>query len=298
MSSFWSVWIVVLTVIVIVGNVWLLLANRKSTNGPDKTTGHAYDGIEEYDNPLPAWWFWGFIVSVIWGIGYLIAYPGLGNFQGLLGWSSEGQLQQEIVSAKQKYGPVFERFAALPVEQVARDPQAVQMGQRLFANNCSQCHGVDARGSFGFPNLADKDWLWGGDPAHIQQTVTHGRQGAMPGWKTVIGEQGVRDVAAHVLTLGGRAAVGGDAPAGKAHFDTFCAACHGPGGKGNPAMGAPDLTDDIWLYGGSPLWVQQTIRDGRTGTMPAFGESLEGAKIHLLIAYVYSLSLDDQISSR
>ncbi|MDX9875323.1 MAG: cytochrome-c oxidase, cbb3-type subunit III, partial [Spongiibacteraceae bacterium] len=183
-----------------------------------------------------------------------------------------------------------DRYAAMPIEEVAQDPQARQMGQRLFANNCSQCHGVDARGSFGFPNLTDNDWLWGSSPEQIRQTITHGRQGVMPGWESVLGNKGVVDVTAYVLSLSGREAPAGDINAGEQAYKTVCATCHGPEGKGDIAFGAPNLTDDIWLYGSSPAWIQQTVRYGRNNVMPAFGENLEPAKIHLLVAYVWGLS--------
>jgi cytochrome c oxidase cbb3-type subunit 3 len=291
MSLFWSAWIIVLTTLFTAGITWLLLVNRKSKNSHgDGTTGHAYDGIEEYDNPLPAWWFWGFVLSIVFAVGYVIAYPALGSFPGLLGWTQEGQLQEELDAAQAKYGPLFAALAAKPIPELAQDPQAMKMGQRLFANNCAQCHGSDARGSFGFPNLTDNEWLWGGEPEQIVHTITHGRQGTMPGWSAALGDVGVRQVTAYVTTLSGRQADAADAEAGQKHFGMYCVACHGVDGKGNPALGAPDLTDDVWLYGGSPLMISQTVRAGRNGVMPAHNEILADDKIHVLAAYVYSLS--------
>jgi cytochrome c oxidase cbb3-type subunit 3 len=291
MSPFWSAWIIILTVVCTAGFTWLLFANRKSKNmRPDGTTGHVYDGIEEYDNPLPAWWFYLFVITIVFGVGYVIAYPGLGSFQGLLGWSQEGQLRDEQEAAQAKYGPLFAAYAAQPVPELAQDRQAMKMGQRLFANNCAQCHGADARGSFGFPNLTDDEWLWGGAPEQLVQTIGNGRQGAMPGWSAALGDDGIRQVTAYVVTLGGREADAADAAAGEEKFGMYCVACHGADGKGNPLLGAPDLTDDNWLYGGSPLMIAQTIRTGRNGVMPAHREILSGDKIHLLAAYVYSLS--------
>ncbi len=291
MSAFWSLWIIILTAVTLVGVIWLLLANRKTTHsGPDQTTGHEYDGIQEYDNPLPAWWFYMFVITIVFALGYLVAFPGLGAFKGVLGWSSAGQLQKDAAKAEAQYGPLFAKFASMPIVDVAKDPQALKMGQRLFASNCAQCHGADARGSFGFPNLADNDWLYGGEPDQIEQTIAHGRNGAMPAWESALGNQGVIEVANFVLTLGGREADAKLAEAGQAKFAMFCVGCHGVDGRGNIAMGAPNLTDDVWLYGGSPLMIQQTIRGGRTNMMPEWNNRLGAERVHLLAAYVYSLS--------
>ncbi len=291
MSPFWSAWIIVLTTICTVGVTWVLLANRKSTDkGPEGTTGHVYDGIEEYENPLPAWWFYMFIITIVFGVGYVIAYPGLGSFPGLLGWSQEGQLQKELDRAQEKYGPLFAAYASTPIPELARDPAAMKMGQRLFANNCSTCHGSDGRGSLGFPNLTDGDWLWGSTPERIVESIGSGRQGVMPGWGAALGDDGIRQVTAFVISLSGRDADAADVEAGKGRYMMFCVACHGAEGTGNPLLGAPNLTDDIWLYGGSPLMIQQTVRSGRSGVMPAHRDILGADKVHIVAAYVYSLS--------
>jgi cytochrome c oxidase cbb3-type subunit 3 len=291
MSPFWSAWIIILTTVCTVGVTWVLFANRKSTNkGPDGTTGHEYDGIEEYDNPLPAWWFYMFVIAIIFAVGYVIAYPGLGSFPGLLGWTQENQLQKEIDRAQAQYGPLFAAYADVPIPELAKDPAAMKMGQRLFANNCSTCHGSDGRGSLGFPNLTDADWLWGGEPHRIIETIRDGRQAAMPSWQAALGDDGIRQVTAYVISLSGRDADSADVEAGRNRFGMFCAACHGADGRGNTLLGAPNLTDDIWLYGGSPLMIQQTLRTGRNGVMPAHKEILSADKIHILAAYVYRLS--------
>jgi cytochrome c oxidase cbb3-type subunit 3 len=291
MSAFWSFWIVGLTLIYMAGICWILFANRKTTgSGPDTTTGHSYDGIDEYDNPLPAWWFYLFVISIVFAIGYVIAFPGLGAFQGVLNWSSAGQLQRDVAKADALYGPLFAKYASMPIVDVAKDPQALKMGQRLFASNCAQCHGADARGSLGFPNLTDDDWLYGGASEQIEQTITHGRNGAMPAWEAALGNQGVLEVANYVVTLSGRSADAKLAAAGKAKFAIYCVACHGADGKGNQQIGAPNLTDTVWLYGGSPLMIQQTVRGGRSNTMPIWSERLGPERVHLLAAYVYSLS--------
>lgn len=291
MSSFWSAWIIVLTTISFIGITWLLLANRKiKDNGKDATTGHVYDGIEEYDNPMPAWWIKAFIFTIIFGIGYLIAYPGMGNWKGLLGWTSQGQWQQEIDEANEKYGSVFAQYSATPITELAKDAKAMKMAQRMFANNCSVCHGTDARGTFGFPNLTDNDWLFGGSPEQIKTTITDGRIGQMPSWGNVVGEEGVRELSAYVVSLSGREADQTLASKGSEKFQLFCASCHGKDGKGNYAFGAPNLTDNIWLYGASMGQIQHTINSGRAGAMPAHKELLSADKIHMLSSYVYSLS--------
>jgi len=295
MSTFWSLWIIVIVVVTIGGCTWLLFATRKmkvtgEDTGEAPTTGHVYDGIEEYDNPLPAWWFKMFLGTVIFGVIYLILFPGLGSFGGVLGWTSTGEWQNDVDAADRLYGAKFDQFAASSIEDLAGTPDAMKMGRRLFANNCAVCHGSDARGTYGFPNLTDNDWLYGGTPDKIKETIIHGRAGAMPAWGSVIGEDGIEKVVAYVFSLSGRNLDPARAEAGKTVFATYCAACHGADGKGNQAVGAPNLTDNIWLYGGSPELVKHTIRAGRNGVMPAQGEKLKANKIHLLAAYVYSLS--------
>ncbi|HDS1738105.1 cytochrome-c oxidase, cbb3-type subunit III [Pseudomonas sp. BP8] len=302
MTTFWSTYISVLTLGSLIGLTWLLLSTRKgqSSDTTDQTMGHSFDGIEEYDNPLPKWWFWLFVGTLAFGVGYLILYPGLGNWKGILpgyenGWTQVNEWQREMDKADARFGPIFAKFAAMPVEEVAKDPQALKMGGRLFASNCSVCHGSDAKGAYGFPNLTDSDWRWGGDPETIKASIMSGRHGVMPGWAEVIGEQGVADVAAFVLTsMDGRSLPEGakaDPLKGQEIFAGNCVACHGPEGKGTPTMGAPDLTHpQAFIYGSSFAQLQQTIRYGRQGQMPA-QEDIQGHdKVHLLAAYVYSLS--------
>lgn len=294
MSAFWSAWVTVITLAVIFGCTWLLLATRKSEKfkeTTEETVGHAFDGIEEFDNPLPQWWFYMFVATVIFGLGYLMLYPGLGNFKGLLGWTSHNQWEREMQHAEEVYRPVFAEFATLSIEELQDKPEGLKMGQRMFANNCSVCHGSAGTGAIGFPNLTDNDWLYGGDPATIKQTITAGRNGGMPAWGDVLGEDGVRDVASYVMTLSGKEAVAGtDVTNGQKQFQALCTACHAPDGTGMHALGAPNLTDDIWLYGGDFKQVAHTIRAGRAGVMPAQKDLLSDDKIHLITAYVYSLS--------
>jgi cytochrome c oxidase cbb3-type subunit 3 len=322
MSSFWSIWISVLTLGTLVGCYLVLRWCLKNNTGvkEGESMGHSFDGIEELNNPIPKWWSTFFLLTIIWGFGYLLLYPGLGNWDGLLGWKSsnqglmnleeskaqvlaskaEGKIVQydrEIAAADAKFGPIFDAYAARSIEDLASDNKALKVGQRLFLQNCSQCHGSDANGSTGFPNLADKDWLYGGSPEVIKQSIMHGRTAAgMMSWEATLGgEQGVKDVAAYVLSLSGRQVDEHAAAVGKVKF-AMCMGCHGVEGKGSLAMGitlgAPNLTDNTWLYGGSPRRVEESIRNGRAGVMPAWKDILGEEKVHLISAYVYSLSQD------
>ena len=291
MASFWSYWIIILTSITIVGITWILFANRKrEQQSTDKTTGHVYDGIEELDNPLPAWWFYMFVITIVWGVGYLIIYPGMGNFAGAIGWTQVGQYDKEVAKAEEKYRHVRDRYLALPIAEIADDPAVRKMGMRMFANNCAQCHGADAGGAYGFPNLRDDDWIYGGDPDTIKATLVNGRQAVMPAWGSVIGDDGIADVTQYVLGLNGRDVDEAKAASGETVFATYCAACHAADGTGNPALGAPNLTNGVWLYGGSAEQIAQTLRAGRNGMMPAFKDTLSEDKIHILTAYVYGLN--------
>ena len=298
MTSFWSWYVVILTTGTLLALTWLIFATRKGqrSDTTDQTVGHVYDGIEEYDNPLPRWWFMLFVGTIIFAVGYLVLYPGMGNWKGILpgydgGWTSTKQYEREITKADDKYGPIFSKYAAMSIEEVAKDEQALKMGGRLFASNCSVCHGSDAKGSHGFPNLTDNDWIWGGDAETIKLTILKGRNAAMPGWEAALGNDGIKNVTGYVRSLSGlKNPEGVDLEAGQKSFNTMCVACHGADAKGNPMLGAPNLSDRIWLYGSSFAQVQQTIRHGRNGQMPAQEDFLGNDKVHLLAAYVYSLS--------
>lgn len=268
---------------------FLILYMNRSTRNPGKTTGHNYDGIEEYDNPLPAWWFWGFVISILFGIGYLLYYPGLGNFAGLGGWSQVGALTESQDVADERYGPLFAQYSAIAVDDLATDPAAMRMGRRLFATNCAVCHGTAGTGSDGFPNLTDNDWHWGSSADEIKTTILQGRQAMMPAWGPALQDQGVTEVAEYVEQLAGRDVDPAIAAAGKTRYDMFCVACHGPEGGGQPMLGAPALNNESWLYGNSRLRIEDIIRNGRNGQMPAFAERLGQDKVHILAAYVRSL---------
>jgi len=295
MSMFWNFWIVGLTLINLALILWVLLANRKvavkdDADPENRTTGHVYDGIEEFDNPLPKWWFQMFIVTMLFAVAYLALYPGLGSWQGFLGWTSVNQLEAQQEKALEQHQLSYGVYSQMSVEALADEPRAIKMASRIFSNNCAVCHGADGSGSLGFPNLTDNDWLYGGSPENIKETLVNGRQAAMPAWSSLLGEKGIAQVADYVLSLSGQKHDAELAAVGEKVFATNCVACHGNDGKGLHALGAPNLTDDIWLYGGEPADIRQTLRHGRNGKMPAQKERLREDKIHLLTAYVYSLS--------
>ena len=293
MSDFWSGYVAVITIANILACYWLIKWASKPTPNEaaqGDVTGHKWDGdLEEYNNPLPRWWLWLFYFTIVFGFVYLALYPGLGNYKGTLNWSQTGQYDEEIQYAKKTYDPIFAEFAKKDIESLAKDENAKKVGQRLFLNYCATCHASDAGGARGFPNLADNDWLWGGDAADIKTTIMNGRIGAMPPWEAALGADGVKNVAQYVISLSGRNHDAEAAKAGKAQFDMMCVACHGTDGKGNKLMGAPNLTDNTWLYGGSAGVIEQTIAKGRSGVMPAHGDFLGNDKVHLLSAYIYSL---------
>lgn len=293
MSQAWSWYVALLSLANILACVWLIRWTAKKRPGdtaPSDTTGHEWDGLTEYNNPMPRWWLGLFYITIAFALGYLLLYPGLGNFKGLLGWSQISAYEAEVHAVESDVAPLFAKYAATPIPDLARDPAAMATGRRLFVSNCAVCHGADGRGGRGFPNLADDSWQWGGTPQQIVQTITHGRMAAMIPWGASIGEDGVKATAAYVRSLGGHDGEPALIGAGKATFETFCIACHGPGGKGNPMLGAPDLTDDYWLYGSSEPIIQASIRDGRMGVMPAQKDLLGAERIHVLAAYVYGLS--------
>jgi cytochrome c oxidase cbb3-type subunit III len=288
----WSVYVIALVVITLGGCAWLLLANRRATRddgAPGTMHEHEYDGLREYNNPMPAWWMWLFVGTLLWAPLYFLLYPGFGHFRGLLGWSSQGQYEAEVAAADARFGPLFARFVGTPLDELARDEQATEIGGRLFAHHCAQCHGSDARGGRGYPNLTDGDWLYGGEPERVVQTITSGRIGNMPGLGPVVGAEGVKNLAQYVLALSGRPHDAERAAAAAGQFAQICAACHGADGRGNQAVGAPNLTDDIWLHGGRVEDIEAQIESGRLNQMPAHGDQIGPEKIHLLAAYVLSL---------
>ncbi|WP_020409775.1 cytochrome-c oxidase, cbb3-type subunit III [Hahella ganghwensis] len=298
MNSFWTGWISFIVLGSIFGCAWLLWATRKSQRfhtETEETMGHTFDGIEEYDNPMPKWWLWLFLLTIVFGLVYLALYPGLGSYKGYFGWTSTGQWEDEVAAAKAKYDPIYAELAATPIEELVQNDDALIMGKRLFLNNCAVCHGSAAHGAFGFPNLTDNDWLYGGSPDKIKETITNGRNAAMPAWESIVGVEGVKDLAHYVRSLSGQQNIDANkAEAGAALFQANCVACHGADGKGNHALGAPNLTDGIWLYGGTQQAVEMTLKAGRNGVMPSFKQTLGDERIHLVAAYVYSLSKEEK----
>jgi cytochrome c oxidase cbb3-type subunit 3 len=292
MSPALTIFIVIGTSLNVLGCAWLIWWTARSR--PDEVArgeviNHVWDGdLQERNNPMPRWWLILFWLTIVFCFVYLALYPGMGRFGGILGWSKQGQYEHEMASANQQYAPIYAAFAGRDVVDLAKDPKALALGHSLFLNNCINCHGSDARGAIGFPNLTDNDWLYGGEPQNIVDSITHGRQGMMPPLGAALGPQGVDELVAYVLNLGGREAPADKVEAGKARF-VLCAACHGADGRGNQTIGAPNLTDDIWLYGGSAAAIRQSIVDGRHGQMPVH-QWLGDDKIRLLAAYVYSLS--------
>lgn len=287
----WSFYIAIITVasLLACGLLLKLMSTRKLAPGEKPgTTGHTWDeDLREWHNPMPGWWMWLFYITIVFALGYLILYPGLGSYAGYLGWSSKGQYEGEQKAAAATFGPVIDRFLKQDVAAVATDPQAREIGQRLFLNYCAQCHGSDAGGSRGYPNLRDSDWLYGGTPDAIRATISGGRNGVMPPLGAAVGgSEDVRDVVHHVLSLAGRTHNELRAQRGKVKFAAVCAACHGADGKGNQQVGAANLTDDIWLHGGTEAAITETIVKGRVSQMPAHKDFLDDGKIHLLTAYV------------
>ncbi|WP_025916374.1 cytochrome-c oxidase, cbb3-type subunit III [Herminiimonas sp. CN] len=295
----WSIAIAIVTAISILGCGLLLWSQSKvrvklGQDGkplPAETTGHVWDGnLCENNNPLPRWWMGLFYLTIVFGVVYLALYPGMGSRQGVFGWSQVSEYQAEVAAGEKQYGPLFDKYLAMDIPTVAKDPQAREIGQRLFLNSCAQCHGSDAQGSKGFPNLTDKDWLYGGAPETIETTILEGRHGQMPPMGAAVGsDDDVRNVANYVLSLSNSSHDPIKAVLGKPKF-MMCAACHGADGKGNQAIGAPNLTDKIWLYGGGINTVMETINKGRANQMPAHKGLLGKAKVHLLAAYVWGLS--------
>ena len=320
MSTFWSIWITVITLFVIAACFFLLRAVSKNNTGVEEgeSMGHSFDGIEELNNPLPKWWSYMFYISIVFALIYLALYPGLGNYKGLLGWTSSNQsigrengikadseaaivlakeegrwvqYDQEVMRADEKYGPIFKAYAETPLDELVNNEEALKVGGRLFLHNCSQCHGSDARGSKGFPNLTDGDWLYGGDLATIKPTIMNGRHGMMPPKGGLpIEDSEIKGLAEYIVKLSGRDHDEALAAQGQGSFMKGCFACHGMDATGNKMMGAPNLTNNMWLYGGSRGAIEETILNGRSGVMPAWKDVLGEEKVHVITAYVYSLS--------
>lgn len=292
-SNFWSIFIAAITLVSIVACLLLLWFSGKARamTASDNTTGHIWDGdLREMNNPLPRWWVWLFVLTVVFSLVYLVLYPGLGNYAGTLAWSSTGQHAAEMQKGEREVAPLYARFASMKTDALARDPQAMAIGERLFMNNCSQCHASDGRGSKGFPDLTDSDWIHGGTPEKILETLVQGRIGNMPPLAAAVGTpDDVKNVAHYVLSLSGSPSDSVRAALGKTKF-AACGACHGADGKGNPALGAPNLTDNIWLHGYGENAIVAIINNGKVNQMPAQSDKLGAAQLQVLSAYVWGLS--------
>ena len=300
MTSGWSWFISIVSLANVAGMMWLLLANGRAASGESSgNTTHVWDtDLTEFNNPLPRWWFWLFVLTTVWGLGYLVFYPGLGSYKGALGWTQQQQHASEVQAAKAVQAPRYARFAAMSLPELAQDPDAMGEARSLFANGCAGCHGSDARGALGFPNLTDSDWLYGNAPETLLTTIGAGRMGVMPGWQAALGDAGVAEVVAYVQSLRGAASDPGLVQAGAARYGTFCVACHGANAQGNPVLGAPSLADDVWLYGGDAATLRTSIAKGRQGQMPAHEALLGKDRVRLMAAYVLSLGAPTSVGSR
>jgi cytochrome c oxidase cbb3-type subunit 3 len=291
MTSGWGLYVALLVLINVIGALWLLFATSRAQPQGEGTTGHTWDeDLREYNNALPRWWLGLFLITVVFAAGYLFLYPGFGAVAGTLGWTSATEVKADLDENNRRFEAVVARFRDATIEELEHDSKAIAIGHNVFVNNCAVCHGSDARGARGYPNLTDNDWLYGGTPDQVLTTITNGRGGVMPPLGAALGEQGVNEVANYVLSLSGGKADAALAEAGRARFVTICAACHGPDGKGNVAIGAPNLTDNIWLYGSSLDDIKASVTNGRNGKMPAWGEILGKDRVRLVEAWVLSQS--------
>jgi len=299
-SGGWGLFVAAVTIVSLIACLLLLVvASKRKVMANDNTTGHVWDeDLRELNNPLPRWWMWLFVITLVFAAAYLTFYPGLGTNPGTFKWSSVGQWENEQEKARAAMAPVYAKFKDMQAAELAKDAQAMGIGERLFVNNCAGCHGSDARGSKGFPNLTDNDWLWGGEPARIEETIAKGRNGVMPVMAGAVGTpDDVKNVANYVLSLSGSNHNAVAAEAGKAKF-VVCAACHGPDGKGNPALGAPNLTDKTWLHGFGEEAILAMVNGGKSNVMPAHEKRLSPEQIHVLAAYVWSLSQGPRVGTK
>jgi len=295
MPAFWHWFVVAGTILFVIWCVWLISWSAKQ--GPqnvadDEIVGHKWDGdIEEWNNPAPKWWLYLYFITIAWAVCYMIAYPGLGSWNGTLGWSQQGQYESEMQAAASRYEPIYEKFAAMDFEELSANADANNLGKSLYASYCTTCHGSDARGATGYPNLSDDDWLWGNSEAELTATLKNGRNAVMPVLAPALGgDQGVDNMVKYVQSLSGIVEADANALSAKPMFLALCSACHTAEGTGNPIFGAPNLTDDTWLYGSSDDAIRTTIVQGRNGLMPAHGELLGENRTKILAAYIYSLS--------
>ena len=296
LSTFWNSVAIIVTIGSILACWWLLLWTKGISDreeGDVDNTGHVWDNdLYELNNPLPRWWLHLFNITIVFAFIYLALYPGLGNIAGTLGWTQDKRYQGEMEKAQAQQSVIFARYESMTTQEMIEDEQAMDTGRRLFGQNCSMCHGSDGGGAYGFPNLTDQDWQWGEGYDNILTAITHGRQAAMPPWSAALGPDGVNEVTEYVMQLSGQEADAALAASGQQKFTVFCVACHGGDGTGNPIMGAPNLTDDIWMYRGDRPSVKEGLEFGRNGKMPSFQDQLSDDYRRILAAYVLGLSQD------
>jgi cytochrome c oxidase cbb3-type subunit 3 len=293
MTLGWSLFVLIITLANVAACAWLMRWSSRMSTGEGKTTGHRWDGdIVEGNNPLPRWWLGLFWITIVWGVLFFVAYPSFGDYS-LLGWNQIKQYEEEVAAAEAVYGEIFAAFAATPLEELSRDPAALSAGRNLFVNNCATCHGSDARGARGYPNLADAEWQWGGDPQQILTTILGGRTGIMPGFSATLDENTRELLADYVQHLAGREVADDRVEAGRQHYNSFCFACHGAMGEGNALLGGPPLANEIWLHGSGRSAILDVINNGRMGAMPAQEPLLGEDRAHVLAAYVLSLGRED-----
>jgi cytochrome c oxidase cbb3-type subunit 3 len=293
LTSFWNWYVIVITIFTILASLWLLRWTKNAGNQDegDGSTGHVWDeDLVELNNPLPRWWLQLFYITIIFAFVYFALYGGLGNLGGYLGWSQEGQYDAEMQTAIEAQEAVFSRYRQMDNDALMADAEANATGQRLYANSCAMCHGSDARGAKGFPNLADDDWLYGDSFDAVMHSIVKGRVGVMPVMVGGLDDGAIGDLVVYVQSLSGQKADAQLAANGKKNYDMLCVACHQADGSGNQALGAPRLNDDIWLYGGDPATIRETLTLGRNGNMPAHENLLSEDRQRLVTAYVLSLS--------
>jgi cytochrome c oxidase cbb3-type subunit 3 len=296
LTSFWHWYVIIITVVTILACFWLLQWTKGVSNRDDEgegtgTTGHVWDeDLVELNNPLPRWWLQLFYITIAFAFIYMGLFGGFGNIPGVLNWSQESQYEEEVKAATEAQEAIFARYRQMDNETLIADAEANATGQRLFANSCAMCHGSDARGAKSFPNLTDNDWLYGGSFDTVMQSIASGRAGAMPVMVGGLDDSAISDLVVYVQSLSGQKADASMAANGKKNFDMLCVACHGVDGTGNQALGSPNLTNDIWLYGGDPTTIRETITVGRNGNMPAHENLLSEDRRRLIAAYVLSLS--------
>jgi cytochrome c oxidase cbb3-type subunit 3 len=294
MSNFWNWTVSIIVILHMLAYLWLLYATSKkkveTKNDEDNTTGHVWDeDLTEYNNPLPRWWLWLFVITIIFSGAYLYLYPGLGNYQGSLDWSQTGQYQANQEKLMASRNKIYSSFIDKPNDELVKDSAALKVGRKLFAMNCSQCHGSDAEGAVGFPNLADNDWNYGGEFEQIKTSIAEGRKGVMPPFASILQEDGVKQVAAYVRSLSENNQRADLVKEGHEKYKMICSSCHGDDAKGKDVFGAPNLADNIWLHGSSDI-IEMVLTEGLNANMPAHKHLLDDNSIKLVTAYVYSLS--------